>query len=610
VDTNVEVRDYAMSAEIINLRIASNVAPNVSCAGRIGSHAVSFGPFCLWPAERRLEKAGIPVQLGGRSLDILMLLVERAGEVVSKTELIKRVWADVTVEEFNLRVNIASLRKALGDGQEGASYVSNVPGRGYCFVAPILPVPDELSARGVDVVPTAKLPPRPTSMVGRDDVVHEISDRLATRRFVTIVGSGGIGKSTVAAAIAHRLAPEFDDAACFVDFAAIAEPDTAFRVLASTLGLTFSAENSVSSLVAHLSSKRMLLLLDNCEHLIETISVLSEAIFAGAPHVHILATSRETLRVEGESVYRLFPLSVPQEAGNLTAAEALNFPAIRLFVECVAAKANGYKLSDADAPIVAEICRKLDGIALAIELAANRVDAYGIEGTAALLGDCLRLLRSGRRTALPRHQTLRASLDWGCALLTDHERTVLGRLSIFVGAFTLDAALVIAAADDLRADQIVDAFASLVAKSLILPDTTRNVTCYRLLNTQRAYCREKLLETGSLDVIARRHAQYYYNLLSRCAVVDSDSIKIEKFSGCQEHLPNVAAALEWAFSDHRDIVMGGKLAAVASLLFSEPLLDERTHGAILEDGCTMPTRATGFQTGSGGLRLVSAAWPY
>jgi predicted ATPase/DNA-binding winged helix-turn-helix (wHTH) protein len=609
VDINVEVRDHTMSAEIINLRGNGTPAQNVSCVGRIGTHAVSFGPFCLWPAERRLERAGTPVQLGGRSLDILVFLVERAGEVVSKTDLIKRVWADVTVEEFNLRVNIASLRKALGDGQAGVTYVSNVPGRGYCFVSPISSVLDGPSA-GIDVAPAAKIPARPVSMVGREHVVQEISDQLAARRFVTIVGSGGTGKSTVAASVAHRLLPKFDDAVCFVDLASITDPDVAIRVLASRLGLTLNSDNPINNLTAHLSGKRMLLLLDNCEHLIEMVSVLSESIFAGAPNVHILATSRETLRVEGESVYRLFPLAAPQESPNLTAAEALAFPAVRLFVECVSAKANGYNLSDADAPIVAEICRKLDGVALAIELAANRVDAYGISGTAALLGDCFKLLRNGRRTALPRHQTLRASLDWSCASLTDHERTVLGRLSIFVGAFTLDAALVIAAADDLDAAQVVDALASLVAKSLILPDTAKHTTHYRLLNSTRTYCLEKLDEIGTLDAIGRRHAHYYYDLLSRSAVIDSDSTNIEKLSDCQEHLANVVSALEWAFSDHRDIVIGAKLAAVASLLFPEPLRSaECDPVANLRDGRAIPMRTSDSKAGSTALRLVGTAWP-
>jgi predicted ATPase/DNA-binding winged helix-turn-helix (wHTH) protein len=536
----------------------------------------SFGPFRLFAAERLLEKADEPLQLGGRALDILIALVERAGEVVTRKELISRVWPDVIVEEANLRVHVAGLRKALGDGHDGARYVANVPGRGYCFVAPVTRSTSQRSlaqSRPAVTDRLHKLPARLTRMVGRDETVRALSAQLMTRRFVSIVGPGGMGKTTVAVSIAHALIDDFKGAVFFVDLGALTDPALVPTAVASALGFMMQAQDPFLSLLAFLGERRVLLVLDNCEHVIDAAAALAEPVVSEAPQAHILATSREALRVEGEHVHLLYPLDGPLDDVGLTAAEALRFPAVQLFMERAAAGGNRSELSDADAPIVAGICRRLDGIALAIELAASRVSFHGIRGTAELLDNRFKLLWQGRRTALPRHQTLNAMLDWSYNLLAERDRLVLCMLSVFVGVFTIKAALPVAETEATDAE-IADAVASLVAKSLISPTALGESTYYRLLDTTRAYAAGKLAERGEADNIARRHALYYSNYLAHDAVIQS-TFGEHDLSGYASHIGNVRAALEWAFSDRGDIAVGVELAAWAAPLFvGLSLLDE------------------------------------
>jgi len=363
--------------------------------------AISFGPFSLTASERLLTKQGVPVEIGGRSLDILIALLSRPNEVVSKRDLLARVWSDVTVEEGSLRFHVASLRKALGDRKDGARYITTLPGRGYCFVAPISRASDQDKADATVAASStrANLPSPLIRMVGRADDVVTLSSLLAAERFVTIVGAGGVGKTTVAVAVGHHLIEAFAGAALFVDLGALNDPTLAATALASMLGLSVQSDDATPSLIAYLREKRILLILDNCEHLIDAVAALAARIFAAAPQVHILATSREALRVEGEHVYKLAPLACPPDDPALTAAVAQTFPAMQLFLERAAAGGARLDLSDTDAAIVASICRKLDGVALAIELAAGRVEAYGLQQTAALLEQRITLLGLGQRTA-------------------------------------------------------------------------------------------------------------------------------------------------------------------------------------------------------------------
>ena len=394
---------------------------------------MSFGSFELVARERLLRKDGLPVELGARALDILIALLASPNEVVNKKDLLARVWPDVTVEESSLRVHVAALRKALGDGECGARYITTLAGRGYCFVAPVSRSSDQDNANAViGRFRHANLPSRLSRMVGRADEVRAVSARLASARFVTILGAGGVGKTTVAVAVAHDLIDAFSGAAVFVDLGALSDPNLAAPTLASMLSLSVPTEDTMSGLIAYLSDRRILLVLDTCEHIIEAVAALASRIFVAAPQVHVLATSREALRVEGEHIYRLDPLACPPEDARVTPAIAQTFPATQLFMERAAASGARFDFSEAEAVIAASICRKLDGVALAIELAAGRVEAYGLEQTAALLDHSLTRSWQGQRTAPPRQKSLQATLDWSYGLLSELERSVLRRLAVFV----------------------------------------------------------------------------------------------------------------------------------------------------------------------------------
>src|SRR5580704_5424261 len=529
---------------------------------------LSFGPFNLFAAERLLKKADEPVALGGRAIDILIALVERAGEVVAQRELISRVWPDVTVEDANLRFHIAALRKALGDGRDGSRYVSNVVGRGYCFVAPVTgsSKPAVSASETTTTERVQKLPPRLMRMVGRDDTVRALAQQLQAWRFVSIVGPGGVGKTTVATSVAHTLSDGFHDAVFFIDLAALTDAQLVPTAVASALGLMVQTQDPVVGLLAFIGDRKILLVLDSCEHVIGVAAALAERVVSEAPQAHILTTSREALRVEGEHVHLLYSLEGPPEDAGLTAAEALRYPAAQLFVERAAASGYGAELSDIDAPIVARSCRRLDGIALAIELAASRVGSLGIRGVAELLDNRFGLLWQGRRTALPRHETLNAMLDWSYSLLSEREKVVLCRLSVFVGGFTLQAAGSVASETDADEAEVIDAVASLVAKSLISATVINESTYYRLLDTTRAYAAAKLAERGEAARIARRHAIFYSEFLEHDEIIQS-LFNEHYLSGYAPHIGNVRAALGWALSDHGDAPVGIELATWAAPLF-------------------------------------------
>ncbi|WP_027578654.1 winged helix-turn-helix domain-containing protein [Bradyrhizobium sp. Ai1a-2] len=530
--------------------------------------AVCFGPFRLHAGQRTLEKDGHPIRLGGRALDLLITLVERAGTVVSKNDLLAKVWPDIIVDEGSLRVQIAGLRKALGDGEAGARYLSTVSGQGYCFVGRLShPNGQQQSSIGPTPEPLHNLPARPTRLVGRDQTVRDISSKLKSERFVTIVGPGGVGKTTVAVSAGHELLEEFAGAVRFLDFGALQDPALVPNVVASALGLSQTGDPS-GSLLNLLRDKRMLLILDCCEHVIETSAVLAERLYAEAPQLHILATSRESLRVEGEHVYRLQPLLSPPDDAGLTAAQALAFPAVQLFVERAAASGGRFvELSDTDARLVGEICRRLDGIALAIELAASRASACSIKDTVALLNDAFKLLGEGQRSVLPRHQTLRATLDWSYKLLSEPERMVLRRVAVFAGTFTLEAARSVAGAEDTDDGQVIAAVASLVAKSMLAAGASGTTTRYRLLDTTRAYALERLAASTDGDATARRHAGYFLHLLQEIGNGATAAAESSRFAAIADQFGNIRAALAWCFAEHGDRAMGVALAAAAMPFF-------------------------------------------
>ena len=525
--------------------------------------------FNLVASERLLTKDGAPVELGARALDILIVLISTPNEVVSKKDLMSRVWPDVTVEEGSLRFHMASLRKALGDGKDGARYITTIAGRGYCFVAPVSQAssPRDAAPAAAANFPHANLPGRLNRMVGRDDDVLKLSAQLTASRFVTIVGAGGVGKTTVAVAVGHHLIEAFTGAALFVDLGMLSDPNLVTTAVASMLGLSVQSDDVRPSLMAYLRDKRILLILDTCEHLVEAVAALAASIMEAAPQVHILATSREALRIEGEHVYRLDALACPPDAPGLTAAAVQQFPATQLFVERAVASGARLDISDAEAPIVASICRKLDGVALAIELAARRVESYGLQQTAALLDQRLTLLWPGSRTAPPRQKTLQATLDWSYELLSELERVVLRRLAVFVGHFTLDAALEVVTSATLDRSTVFGAIDSLVAKSMVATRPIGAMMRYRLLDTTRAYALEIRIDDAELTDLAVRHATYYRRWLEQTgtewATLSTGTERAPHFAA----LNNVRAALEWCFGENGDVGIGVGLAAAAAPVF-------------------------------------------
>ena len=528
---------------------------------------VRFGPFELSVTERILRKADEVIPLGARAFDALKILIDRAGEVVSKNELIARVWPDAVVEEGSLRVHLSALRKALGEGQFGRKYIVNVQGRGYSFVAPVARV----GAKGQQQSSRARgsnFPAALGGMIGRDDVVLNIRARLRAERLITILGAGGIGKTTVAVAVGHAASPDFSGAIFFVDLSVLRNKDQVVAATASTMGLVAQPGDLEEALLEFLRSRRALLILDSCEHLIEPVAEIADRICQFAPGVCLLATSREALQTAGEHVFRLQPLDCPPEQSEQIAGDTLSYPATRLFVERVSARGVDLVLDAGDADFVAEICRRLDGIPLAIELAAGRAAVFGVRDTATMLVSHLDLLKLGRRTAIPRHQTLRGTLDWSHDLLSEIERAVLRRAGIFVGCFTLEAALAVAEQEGISRPEVIDAVGSLVEKSLIEARIGSQGPSYRLLDTTRAYAVEKLIASAEYDAIATRHANYSIQLLQANSVdifdadVSNNSVQLVK-----DYLGNVRAALEWSFGPSGSNALAISLAAAAGPLF-------------------------------------------
>jgi predicted ATPase/DNA-binding winged helix-turn-helix (wHTH) protein len=542
----------------------------------------SFGPFSLHDKTRLLEKDGVPVKLGSRALDILRLLVSRAGDVVSKNELLAHAWPGLAVEEISLRVHIAELRKALGDGKEGARYITNIPSRGYCFVAPVQRLADAppavsppAQAPSFPEAPVPVLPHRLERMIGRDDVIREVSQRLLSERFITLRGPGGIGKTTVAIALAHELSAQFDGQARFLDFSMVKDAAFVAGTIAWALGLVVHHSDPTDSIVGHLRSRRLLLVLDSCEHVVDAIAGIAERIHQEAPGVSILVTSRESLLVEGEQIFELGPLESPPQGAGLNATEMLVYPAARLFVERAAAAGHRAEISDEDAEVLAEICSKLDGIALAIELAAVRVGTHGLREMVTLLDGRLKLEWRGRRTAPPRHQTLGATLDWSYGLISDSERMTLRRLAIFAAPFTLQGATMVAGENGDPAERIVESLEQLVAKSLISVRPDGTVTRYRLLDTTRAYATQKLSDSGEATSIARRHARYVQHALETTAADTGGSEQVSRLQARRFLFSDARAALKWAFANDEGAELRVSLAGACAKMFVElNLLDE------------------------------------
>jgi predicted ATPase/DNA-binding winged helix-turn-helix (wHTH) protein len=545
--------------------------------------SVSFGRFQVSPHRREFLADGRPVQIGGRAFDVLMALIDAQGSVVSKNALMERVWPDRIVEENNLQIQISALRAAFGADRD---LIRTVAGRGYQFTGEIRITsvgPDgRRGSAAVDreaALSSGNVPEPVSDLIGRDDELREILSFIREHRLVTLTGPGGIGKTRLALAAARRLLPQFADGVWFAELAPLSEPTLVPAAIAATVGLELAAgEASADHVACALTEKELLLFIDNCEHVIAGAGTMAEALLHANSAAHVVATSREPLKAEGEWIYRVPPLTVP--APDVTNEDdLLRHGSVQLFIKRAQAVEPHLVPDRHFVATVATICRRLDGIPLAIELAASRTGALGIEQIAERLDDRFRLLAGGRRTALPRHQTMHATLEWSHELLTASERVLLHRLAVFAGMFDLEAAGAVAASPELATYEIVDVLSNLVSKSLV----DRNATGYRLLETIRAFALEKLVQSDELEVISRRHAECYQNLFERAECEWEARAADEWLAEYGPKIDDLRAALDWAFSPAGNSSLGVALTAAAVPLWMQL--------SLLQECCSRVERA-------------------
>jgi len=511
--------------------------------------AIDFRRFRVLPHRRELLAEGRPVELGGRAFDVLVALIEARGTVNSKDALMQRVWADRIVEENNLQAQISVLRRAFGADRD---LIRTVAGRGYQFTSEIHSVSAQPNAPASAGVPqptlaassrSTNLPEAVSELIGRDAELDEVLEFSASHRLVTLTGAGGIGKTRLGLAVAHRLLPQFADGVWLAEFSPLTGPGLVAATVAGAVGLELSGGEVSTQRIAHaLAGRRMLLVMDTCEHVIAAAAAMAEAVLRTSSAVHIIATSREPLRVEGEWVYPVPPLAVPAE-NAADQDDPMDYGAVRLFVERTRAAEPHFAPDRRGATMIAAICRRLDGIPLGIELAAARAAALGIGELAARLDDRFQMLTGGWRTALPRHQTLRATLDWSYELLAEPERVILRRLAVFAGAFGLEGAVAVAAISEISPLEVVDGLFNLVSKSLVSTEEGA-VARYRLLDTMRAYGLQKLTESGELEAVARRHAEYYRDLFERAETEMEVRPATEWLADYGRRIDNLRAALD------------------------------------------------------------------
>lgn len=464
---------------------------------------VALGPYRLFPRLKLMLCDGEKIKLTERTFDVLWVLVQANGKCVTKDTLLTRVWGDEVVEENNLQAHISTIRRALGRNRD---MIVTEFGRGYRIVEPSREaIPTRKPPEGNS--PFLLLPAARHPMVGRDRDLASLVLLLGRSRFVTIVGPGGVGKTTLALEAARASLDTFNGRVHFVEMAAIVAPEAVWPALADALGIGQTGPEPTRDAIAAIRDRRILVIIDNCEHLAGQISRIVELLRQLAPDLHVLVTSQQVLNADGEYLFRLTPLAVPPIDAH-TKVATLEYSAVQLFVERVTAHMHEFVYADTLATAVGSICRRVDGIPLAIELAAARVPTLGVAGVLEGLADRFQLLTSGRRNASPRHQTLRAAVSWSESLLSDTERYFFRSLSVFFSSFTLEAAHVIAGFNDDRWST-ADLLASLVQKSLVHVEFFGSITRYRLLESLREYAWEQLSVSDDIHGAMRRHTAWF-----------------------------------------------------------------------------------------------------
>ncbi|WP_431103982.1 ATP-binding protein [Roseateles noduli] len=511
-----------------------------------------FGRFELRPAERLLLADGLPLTLGARAFDVLVTLAAQRDRLVGKEELFRTVWAGHVVEDNNLAVQISTLRKLLGNGA-----ITTVTGRGYQFTAsaqePLLDRQPGLRRGNVPAVMPA--------LFGREADIEAVSSALERSSLVTLCGAGGIGKTSLASIVAQRLSGRFAGGAWIVELAATQDPALVPAVVAQTLGMQLPGQmGALAELVRATQNSEFLVVLDNCEHLLAGVAPLARALLRDAPRLRLLVTSQEPLHVEGEQLYRLSPLSVPSSGAE--PSDALAHGAVQLFIERVCGRQPDFAPTADDLDAIVHICRELDGIALAIELAAARVPLLGLAGVRARLGERLRTLGGGIRAPMRRHQTLRAALDWSFQLLAPETQRVLRRLGIFHGGFCADTALsVVREAPGEDEDWLLEQLDILLDRSLLVMAQHSARPRYQMLETMREYAGEQMQALDEIGLIRQRHA-HAMRAVFKQAVKERDSDRQ------LDEVANLRAALAHAIATPGEGAVALSLATDSSVVLA------------------------------------------
>jgi predicted ATPase/DNA-binding winged helix-turn-helix (wHTH) protein len=523
------------------------------------SPSIRFANAEVRPSERQLLIDGKPAALGSRAFDVLLALVERRERMVRKNELLDLVWPDTVVEENNLQSQVSQLRKLLGP-----QAISTIPGRGYRFTAAV----DESPSSGTAAAPQAAGAPRgeasgpPTttvlrtnlpavlpSLIGRDDdllALGALIDRHGdTHRLVTIAGAGGIGKTRLAQTLLQARTGAFAHGVCFVDLAPVTDPRQIADTIATALGVPIAVGDATEALTRTVAPLEILILLDNAEHLLDEVARIASHLLAAAPGLQLLLTSQAPLKVGGERIYRLDALALPDN--EVDVEEALTFGAVALFVDRAQAADRRFALDTANVEIVIDICRRLDGLPLALEFAAARVPLLGVHTLATSLGERLRLLTAGSRGAPARQQTLRAALEWSHGLASPVEQVVFRRLGVLAGGSSLELVQQVVADEAIDTWAAVEALGGLVDRSLVSVSADEPPR-YRLLESPRVFARERLAAAGEFDTIAARHARAMRSLYeSSCdSLIRSGTSAVAAFATMDADLDNAQAALQWA----------------------------------------------------------------
>jgi non-specific serine/threonine protein kinase len=527
-----------------------------------------IGPFRLDAESGVLLRLGMAEPLGKRAVKVLATLVKSAHKPVTKDAIIDAAWPGLVVEEANLTVQMSSIRRVLSQAPGGDRWIETLAGRGYRFVGPVTELHDDLGDARREICGNLGEPL--TSFVGRERELVELKRLLAKSRLLTVTGVGGIGKTRLALQVAAEIRDTYRDGAWFVDFATLDDSTLVPSAVAQALGVPNTlGKPLVESLCRHSRSRRLLLILDNCEHVIDAAARLAETMLLAAADLTIIATSREPLRIGGEQLYGVSPLPLPDPAAGIESIGKAD--AVALFVDRARRQQPDFVLSEALAADVARLCIRLDGIPFALELAAALLRTHSIDAISVRLDDRFNLLTGGSRTAPPRQQTLRATLDWSHDLLTEAERTVLSRSAVFLGSFTSTAVATVASDETKGEAAVCDALVRLVNRSLVVFDA--NESRYRLLETVREYALEKLRDRGELQPMRRRHARCFRGLFEQAP---DDWLRLPDAVWQRHYLPerdNVRAALEYALSHDCDPAAGVALAAASGPMWTSLGLD-------------------------------------